>query len=480
MPSPRTKSGTKKLSEVTKTLCIPTGIKSSGWPQVEKRCGQMDIGFDEWQRGAGRLILAKTADGKYAATVGGVGMSLPRQVGKTYLIGALVFALCVDNPGLTVIWTAHHSRTAGETFLAMQGMARRQKIAPFVRFVRQANGEEEIRFHNGSRILFGARERGFGRGFAGVDVLVMDEAQILTDRALDNMLATMNTAPNPLPLFIGTPPTPVDPSEAFRRMRTDARAGTLTDGVWIECGADDDAKPDDRKQWAKANPSYPHRTPETSMLRLLKKLTGDSWRREGMGVWDEDGAGVLPGWGTCLLEVEPPPVTAIGLAVSLDARHGSIASADLWPDGATVDKRDLTGAVNLSAVDRRDGAAWLVAEAKRIQAERRCVVALDEKCADGTLVGALQDAGVDVTVLKLNDLVGACSELVNRVRDRQVTHQGTTELDEAVRVADWRAVGDGRQVFGRRRSSGPIDMLEAATVAMYGALKPSGSGIYIY
>jgi hypothetical protein len=71
-------------------------------------------------------------------------------------------------------------------------------------------------------------------------------------------------------------------------------------------------------------------------------------------------------------------------------------------------------------------------------------------------------------------------ELVNRVREKQVTHQGTTELDEAVRVADWRAVGDGRQVFGRRRSSGPIDMLEAATVAMWGALKPARLGIYIY
>jgi len=430
----------------------------------------MGIGFDEWQRGAGRLILAKTADGKYAATVGGVGMSLPRQVGKTYLIGAIAFAMCVDTPGLTVIWTAHHSRTAGETFLAMQGMARRQKIAPYVRFVRQANGEEEIRFHNGSRILFGARERGFGRGFAGVDVLVMDEAQILTDRALDNMLATMNTAANALPLFIGTPPTPTDPSEAFRRMRSDAIAGTLTDGVWIECGADDDAELDDRKQWSKANASHPHRTPTSSMLRLKKKLTGDSWRREGLGIWDAEGAGVLPGWGDCLLNEEPPPVTAIGLAVSLDSRYGSIASADLWPDGR----------LNLSATDRREGTAWLVGEAKRIQTERRCAVALDEKCADGTLVAALRDAAVDVTVLNLNDLVGACSELVNRVREKQVTHQGTTELDDAVRVADWRAVGDGRQVFGRRRSSGPIDMLEAATVALHGALKPAGSGIYIY
>src|SRR5690606_2610310 len=178
-------------------------------------------------------------------------------------------------------------------------------------------------------------------------------------------------------LFMGTPPTPTDPSEAFRRMRSDALSGESDDILWIEFGADDDADADDREQWAKANPSFPHRTPETSMLRLRRKLTTDSWMREGLGVWDHDGLGVLPGWGNLYLNAVPPPPTAIGISVSLDAAWGSIASADLWDDGR----------VNLSAVDRRPGTAWLVAEAKRIQAEHGCDVILDEKCPDATLIG---------------------------------------------------------------------------------------------
>lgn len=462
MGPPLTKSGTSRLSEVAKHLVKPAGIVSTGWTQVARRCRDLGIGFDGWQQGAGRLILSKTADGKYAATVGGVGLSLPRQVGKTYLVGAISFALCIDIPGLTVIWTSHHARTAAETFLAMQGFARRRKVAPHIEAVYRGSGDEEIRFRNGSRILFGARERGFGRGFAGVDILVCDEAQILTDKALDNMLATLNqpSTGNALPLFMGTPPTPTDPSEAFRRMRADALAGELADGVWIECGADEDADPDDRAAWAKANPSYPHRTPVTSMLRLRKKLTLDSWKREGLGIWDSDGAGVLPGWGNLFVDAVLPPPAAIGLAVSLDSAWGSIASADLWDDER----------VNLSAVDRRPGTAWLVGEAKRIQTERGCAVVVDEKCPDGTLVEALDVAGVDVTVMKLADLVAACSEMVNRVRQATVTHQRTTELDAAIDVADWRDVGDGRRVFGRKKSAGPVDMLEAATAAMWGAL----------
>lgn len=460
MASALTKIGTRKLSEVTRHLVMPAGIVSTGWTQVCDRCRDLGIGFDGWQQGAGKLILGKAADGRYAATVGGVGMSLPRQVGKTYLVGGMVFALAIDTPGLTVIWTSHHARTAAETFLAMQGFAKRAKIQPYVEAVYRGSGDEEIRFRNEARILFGARERGFGRGFAGVDILVCDEAQILTDKALDNMLATMNTSANALPLFMGTPPVPTDPSEAFRRMRADALAGESDDSVWIECGADEECDPDDRVQWAKANPSYPHRTPVTSMLRLRRKLTLDSWMREGLGVWDSDGPGVLPGWGRLYLADEPPPPTAIGISASMDAAYGSIASADLWPDGR----------VNLSAVDRRPGTAWLVAEVKRIQDERSCAVVVDEKCPDGTLIGALQDARVDVTVMKLADLVEACSELVNRVREATVSHQHTTELDAAVEVADWRDVGDGRKVFGRKKSSGPIDMLEAAVAAMWGAL----------
>lgn len=290
--SPKTKPGRRKLSELAKHLAVPADITSTMWPSVLKTCTEkLGAEFDDWQDGAGRVILAKRADGSLAAMIDGVGMSLPRQVGKTHLIGFLVFALCVNIPGLLVIWTAHHSSTSGETFLSMQGMAQRQKVAPHIKQVFTGSGDEEIRFHNGSRILFGARERGFGRGIPGVDVLIFDEAQILSDKAMSNMLATMNTSRFGLQLYIGTPPKPEDMSETFKRMRREALAGTLTDGAWIEFGANTDDREDDRQVWRRMNPSYPKRTPAQSLMRLKRKLTPADWRREGMGIWDADQAG---------------------------------------------------------------------------------------------------------------------------------------------------------------------------------------------
>src|SRR5204862_4597817 len=128
------------------------------------------------------------------------------------------------------------------------------KVAPFVDRRRLGSGEQEIRFKNTSRILFGARERGFGRGFSEVDVLVFDEAQILTENAIDDMVPATNQARNPLLLFTGTPPKPTDPGEVFISKRDKALAGSSDDMAYIEFSADEGANPDDRKQWAKANP----------------------------------------------------------------------------------------------------------------------------------------------------------------------------------------------------------------------------------
>jgi hypothetical protein len=57
---------------------------------------QLGLGFDPWQADLNRCILGEGPDGLYAADT--VVISIPRQVGKTWDIGALVFADCIINP----------------------------------------------------------------------------------------------------------------------------------------------------------------------------------------------------------------------------------------------------------------------------------------------------------------------------------------------------------------------------------------------
>jgi hypothetical protein len=413
-------------------------------------------------------------------------ISIPRQVGKTYLLGAIVFALCLIHPGLTVIWTAHRLRTAGETFASMQALSRRSKIKPHIARVVLGSGDEEIRFRNGSRILFGARERGFGRGFSEVDVLVFDEAQILTENAIDDMVPATNQAPNPLLLFTGTPPKPTDPGEVFSRKRREALAGESDDTVYIEFSADEDASPDDRAQWRKANPSHPKRTPVEAMQRMIKNLSPESVLREMLGIWlkdDDERLGFFgPGrWESCAgepLELPEAPA-AIGVAVSVDRTWASIAAASQVEvlEDPTDTEAEPVDRLFVAAVDRREDVGWLVSEVKRIQDETDCVVVVDEKGPTKDLLHDFEDADVAVETVTLDEYAEACSRFFDKVRGGQLLHPSSAELDDAVGGAAWRTVGD-RQVWGRRKSSTDVSMLEAATLAAHGAEKFGAFNIY--
>lgn len=431
----------------------------------------MDLGFDRWQDDLGRLITAKRANGLFAADM--CAMSIPRQVGKTYLLGALVFALCVKTPNLTAIWTAHRTRTAAETFKNMQGLARREKVSPHIERVSLARGEESVRFTNGSRILFGARERGFGRGFAGVDVLIFDEAQILSESAMDDMVPATNAAPNPLILFAGTPPKPTDPGEVFTALRADAMSGEVDDIAYIEISAERGSDLDDRSQWRRMNPSYPHRTSERAILRMRKALGDDSFRREAMGIWDEftvhQPVVKAARWAE-LVDVGPDANVKPD-ALAVDMSHGrDISVAAAWAETNSTHLEEVwAGADPASAVE------W-IAE----RAGRRIPVVVDSVGPASSLVPELRARKVKVRVTSAADMARACGLFENTVSADALTHAGQQSLADALAGARKRPIRDaGGWGWDRRDPNCAIHPLVAASLALLGAAenkRPGRSG----
>lgn len=335
--------------------------------------------------------------------------------------------------------------------------------------VKRLGGAQEIEKPDESRWLLRADTAvyGYDIGYAPVDEAWGVDPQSITDGLEPAMLERL------WPQLHMTSTAHVKATSLMRRRLLAALRNADPNVLLLFWGAHPDADLSDPATW---RASSPHWTPEREALIARKyaaALAGQAepefddpdpvrgWASQYLNVWpllDAASTGVLPGWTACELDVAAPPLTAIGIAVSLNAEWGSIASADLWPDD--------TDRVNLSAVDRRPGTAWIVAEALRIKQQYGCSVAIDEKCPDATLIPALREAGVNPTVMTLDDYIEAWSDLVNRARDRTVTHQATTELDNAIAVAGLRSVGDGRRVPGRVKSSGDIDMLEAAICAM--------------
>lgn len=463
---------------------------STGWPAVRDTCANLQIPFDRWQDGMGRLVLAKRAPqpedkvpgGLYAADV--ILIAICRQAGKTYFCGGIFFALCLLIPGLTVIWTAHRLRTAKETFRAMKAMARMPMVKPLIETISNGKGEEGIEFKNGSRILFGARENGFGVGFANVGVLVLDEAQRLTSAAMDDLLPTLNTAANPLLILTGTPPGVKDAGEEFNRIRAEALGDDgegdeldddePNDTLYIEFSADKDADLDDREQWAKANPSFPHRTPERAIKRLRKILGDESFAKQALGIHDDavvDKPVVSAALWKRLIDDGPPDGTA-PLAFGLDMSHRraiSITACWITPEDdhevAHVEEVWAGGTARAAEV-------WL-----QRNAGRRIPVVVDAISPASSMIEDLKTRRVKVRVTSAVDMGRACGTFENRTAKaprgvRLFTHADQKSLTKAQKNARKRDIRDaGGWGWDRKDPTKPIQTIVSGTLALFGAVE---------
>ena len=462
----------KRLSQAAAECVYPPGIVVTDFPVLERIANAAGIRYDEWQRGLGTLLFGRLKDGSYAAASGGVTVSICRQTGKTFLFGTLLFMKAVATPNMKIIWTAHHTRTSDETFANMQALARRKALAKYVDAVRRANGQQEIRFRNGSRIMFGSREMGFGRGFDKVDIEMFDEAQILTEKALDSMLPAMNASSVGLAVYAGTPPAPTDPSEVFSNKRQAGLKGA-PGMVYVEFSAPRNAKPDDRGAWRKANPSYPQRTGEQAMLRMLNNLGADSFRREALGIWDErqttetaidaelwDSTGVkdqpLEADRRIAVGIDMPPdrsVVSIGMASRSDASDKAFVSL--------AECRDT----------RADGFAW-AADWVAGHWNRLSAVVIDAQSPAMSLLPELQARHIRVTVTGSRDMGQACGRFIDMLESKKLTHFMSGEqpqLDTAVGNARKRPIGSAG-AFGWNRKMPDVDIspLVACTLALQG------------
>lgn len=469
----------RRLSQVAKHLVLPSDIATTGYPAVAAQLAKMGVTHDDWQQGLGRALLAKRATGLYAAGIGGVLISICRQVGKTYTIGTIVFALAILFPGIKVLWTAHHSATSDETFETLSALARRKRIAPYIRQVRGGNGKQRIVFTNGSRIMFGAREHGFGRGIPGVSIVVFDEAQILTSKALNDMVPAANTVANPLILYMGTPPTPKDPAEVFKSRRRKAldvkkrrAAGedVSSDTLYLEIGADPGDDPEDRATWAKANPSFPHRTSEEAILRMRENLTDhESFLREGLGIWDEDADGTgaidLTKWKSHQAEMVAP-VGPVVLAVDTSLDRKLTALVAVGGDSAGIPQVR----VSRSAANSM-WAPPLIVRVCREHPEVKAIVIDDKKSTEPlakAIADALEDAGQHVDIVRTSyaDMAEASSDAFDLIHEGTMRHSGDAALDAAVRSAVKREL-EGSFTWSRQKAGAAIIPLVAMSIGLW-------------
>lgn len=457
---PRTKPG---LAE-PRHLILPAGIVSSGWPAIRDTSAAIGIHYDPWQQDLNRGLLAKTADGLYAADT--AVMSICRQSGKTYDVGGVVFADSIIHPGTTTVWTAHRFKVSRESFNEMRVWARRPELVPHIDYddITTAAGNESIPFRNGSRIVFAARERGAVRGFTKVRRLVLDEAQILTEGAMSDLVPTTNQAVNPQIILMGTPPKSTDPGEVFSSLRASALAGESEGIFYIEYAAETGCDLDDWEAVTKANPSFPLRTSKRAVLRLRKLLTNDDdYAREGLGIWAGAGkTSVIDSdtWALCVDETSRPTDRfALAIDISPDRSVASVGFAGQRTDGSWHVELDET----------RHGVGWLTAYVEdRCQRNDIRAVVVDAMSPAASLLEELKHRRVKVTVTNTRDMANACGMFYDGAMEGWLHHIDQPQLNLAVSVAGKRLLTDA-WAWNRKSSASDITPLVACTLALWGA-----------
>lgn len=461
---PQTRHG---LLPEARRVVLPEGIASTSAPAIIAVAARLGLALDPWQQDVARILWARSADGSLASDT--VAMSIPRQAGKTYAIAAMVFAHCVMTSGVTVAWTAHHGRVMLETFAALRATASRDEVRPHIKQVRSGAEDRAIRFANGSRIVMVAREHGALRGVAKVSILVLDEAQILTESAMSDMLPTQNQGANPLTIMMGTPPRPKDPGEVFAQQRTAAlaaeKSGTPLDlAAWIEFSADETAGTDDKTQWRLANPSYPHRTPLRAMNKLRRSLSEDHFRREALGIWDDTATPMVipPALWQKVADPTSKAVRKLVLAVDIcpERTHASVALAGLRSDGA----------VHVELDEAREGTGWILDWIKhRYEHNPIAGVVVDARGPASSLTADLRKARIRLLATTADDMANACAEFYDSVHNDDLNHIGQTQLTRSLHSARKRAIGD-RWAWNRKSADSDITPIVAVTLAHWGVL----------
>ena len=441
---------------------------------------QYGVKFLPWQKEQMRHYLAYDDYGQRAAMT--LGLTVPRQNGKSY--AARFYAIwCAAVEGKTVVYTAHNGSTTNEMFEAIVNFVegnkdfsdklrrRHGKVAGVVR----AGGKEGVYFSNGGSIRVNTRTNGGWRG-GTFDVIIIDEAQELTEAQYDALMPTSIAADSgdPQEIYLGTPPNEKCPGTVFRRMHKSAHSHKESTAWWIEWAAEEITDTLDEEMWYRCCPMLGYRIKRRTMAEKAANNieNKDGFFREYLGWWSPIDTPLPPvlsakDWDACKVKQSTTEgVVSYGVQFDQDGKFGCIAVC-VRPAG---DLRPFVEVVDLRSTAR--GVTWL---SNWISARKdKCAVTvIDGKAKASALGEKLRKAGFTkkaVQECSTTDLISACSMFADAVESGDIAHAGQDGLRESATKCTKRTIGSqGGWAFDENGGSDPLPV-EACALAYFGAM----------
>ncbi len=428
--------------------------------------------MDEWQKDV--LIDGSRVrpDGRWAGFA--VAVNVTRQNGKGVILEARELAGALEWGEELLTHSAHQFDTSMEAFLRMENLLEaNEDISRKVKHVSRSHGSEGFTFKNGARIRYRTRTKGGGRGFSG-DLVVFDEAMVLSQFAHGALIPTLSARPNPQVWYAGSS-VDQDIHEhglVFAAVRERALQGKDKSTAYFEWSLPYDHPtqvPDevavDPAAWAQANPAFGVRVVEDYIESEQEALDQRSFAVERLGVGDwpsleavTDEVIPLALWDElCDTTSKLQDPVCIAFDVSPD-RRSSIAAAGKRADGN----------FHVEIIQSRTGTGWLVERLTELQKHHPKQIVCDDYGPAGSVAQAAEDAGLRIERLATHDHVRACGHLVDLIEQKGLRHLGSDELRRALRGAKTRPLSDA-WAWSRKNSAVDISPLVAATLALWAA-----------
>lgn len=433
--------------------------------------------LDPWQADVLRDALRLKDDdpSKWAAFE--VGLCVSRQNGKGSILEARELAGALLLGEQLIVHSAHEFKTAKEAMRRLEHLLQ-QAGEPYR--ANRSHGEESLEFKKtGARVMFQTRTKAAGRGLSG-DLVILDEAMILSSDAVGALLPTMSARPNPQLWYTGSAVDQVVHANGlvFSSVRERGLSGSDPSLCWLEWSAPDDADLDDPKTYVMSNPGMGHRISldhiRNERRALLHQPKVFAVERCSIGDWPTVGEveSEIPAllWSE-MASVDPVLVgpRTIGVHRSRDRRCWAVAAAQ-----RTADNR-----VHVEVGPIRDGSHTDVAEylVDKVGAWNPMSLVIDRRSAAMVLEPLLLDAGVEPTVTNSTEIALACGGFLDDALTGLLSHSDQQVLNDAVGGAVRRDLPGGGFAWDEGSDGVVSAPLVAATLARWALVslsKPVG------
>lgn len=402
-------------------------------------------------------------------------VTVPRQSGKTTLFLGVEVQRCIGWAQMlgapqNVVYSAQTGADARKKLLNDQiPILERHKRTLGIAQITRANGNESVRFGNGSKIelLASGADAGHGRI---VDAAMNDEIfaddDMRRDQAMIPAMATRPAAQAWNASTMGTPDS-VNLNAKVEKGRLAVEQGRQSGICYVEFSADPGADPEDPKTWLTCMPALGHTIGLSVVKHAFDSMPLGEFRRSFLNIPTLSDEQKIPAssWSLVLGDHAVTAPDVFGLDCNPDRTRGGIVAVQRGPIVAVSDYEPGTG--------------WLVRRARHIWDRWKKPFVVDGSGPAAAFIPELEREGLDLIVLSAGEMAAAAGVFFDHVVNMTMRVRRDADLNAAVAAAATREQGD-RWTWSRKASREDICLLVAASAGVYQVDSAQGAPVFAY